>query len=43
MVKTCRDMGADMVVERIFCSHSPFLVKPDETVGFLRRAAGEEV
>ena len=43
MVKTCQDLGAKMETERIFCSHSPFLAKPDETVGFLRRAAGEEV
>jgi hypothetical protein len=43
MVKTCQDLGANMETERIFCSHSPFLVRPDETVGFLRRAAGEDI
>jgi hypothetical protein len=43
LVKSCQDLGAKMETERIFCSHSPFLAKPDETLGFLRRAAGEEV
>lgn len=43
MVKGCKEQGANMEVERIFSSHSPFLSKPDETVGFLRRAAGEDV
>lgn len=43
MVKNCRGLGAQMETERLFCSHSPFLARPDETVGFLRRAAGEEV
>jgi hypothetical protein len=41
MVKACQDAGASMETERVFSSHSPFLSKPDETVGFLRRAAGE--
>ena len=43
MVKACQDAGAPMVTERIFASHSPFLVKPDEVVAFVRRAAGEGV
>jgi hypothetical protein len=43
MVKTCQELGSKMEIERLFSSHSPFLVKPDEMVGFLRRAAGEEV
>lgn len=43
MVKACQDAGADMVTERVFSSHSPFLPKPNETVEFLRRAAGEEI
>jgi len=43
MVKACQDAGADMVTERVFSGHSPFLSKPDETVDFLRRAAGEMV
>lgn len=42
-VKACQDAGAQMESERIFCSHSPFLVKPDEVVAWLRRAAGENV
>lgn len=41
MIKTCQDLGATMDTERVFSSHSPFLSKPDEVVGFLRRAAGE--
>jgi len=43
IVKACQEAGAPMVVERIFSSHSPFLAKPDETVGVVRRAAGESV
>jgi hypothetical protein len=43
MVKVCQDAGADMVTERVFSGHSPFLSKPDETVDFLRRAAGEKL
>lgn len=43
MVKTSQALGAKMEMERVFSSHSPFLSKPDETVGFLRRTAGEEV
>jgi hypothetical protein len=41
MVKACQDAGAPMDTERVFSSHSPFLSKPKEMVGFLRRAAGE--
>jgi hypothetical protein len=40
MVKACQDGGAQMQVERIFCSHSPFLSQPDTTVEVLGRAAG---
>jgi hypothetical protein len=40
-VKTCQGIGSKMETERLFSSHSPFLAKPDETVGFLRRAAGK--
>jgi len=43
MVKACQDGGAQMQVERIFCSHSPFLSKPEATMAFLRRAAGEHI
>ncbi|KAI9743528.1 MAG: hypothetical protein M1818_002842 [Claussenomyces sp. TS43310] len=42
MVKNCQDAGAPMETERIFTSHSPFLSKPDDVVGFLRRAVGEK-
>ena len=42
-MKACQDAGAPMETERIFTSHSPFLSKPDEVVGYLRRAAGEKV
>jgi len=41
MVKNCEELGVKIRTERLFCSHSPFMAKPDETVGFLRRAAGE--
>lgn len=41
MVKACRDAGAQMEIERIFTSQSPFLVKPDSVAAFIRRAAGE--
>jgi len=43
MIAGVKKDGAKMEVERVFSSHSPHLVKPDIVVGFLRRAAGENV
>ncbi|ORY10553.1 Alpha/beta hydrolase fold-1 [Clohesyomyces aquaticus] len=43
MVEQAKSMGAEFEVERIKASHSPFLSMPDETVDFIRRAAGEKV
>jgi len=43
MIAAVKKDGAEMEVERVFSSHSPHLVKPEIVVGFLRRAAGENV
>jgi hypothetical protein len=42
-LKAFQDSGADVMTERAFNSHSQFLSKPDEVVGFLKRAASEKV
>jgi len=42
-VKACQDAGADVMTERAFNGHIPFLSKPDEVVGFLKRATSEKV
>lgn len=39
MVKSAKDAGADVTVERMKSSHSPFLSHPEETADFLIRAA----
>ncbi|KAF2793223.1 alpha/beta-hydrolase [Melanomma pulvis-pyrius CBS 109.77] len=36
-------MGGEIEVERIKSSHSPYLSQPDVVVGWIRRAAGEEI
>ena len=41
MIEKAKKDGAEIIVERLFVSHSPYLVKPDAVAGFLRRAAGE--
>lgn len=33
--------GANMVIERLKASHSPFLSMPEETSNIIRKAAGE--
>jgi hypothetical protein len=33
--------GADMVIEKLKASHSPFMSMPDETSNIIRKAAGE--
>jgi hypothetical protein len=33
--------GADMVIEKLKASHSPFLSMPEDTSNIIRRAAGE--
>lgn len=43
MVDACKKEGAPMETERIFASHNPFLSRPDEVVGFVRRATGEKI
>jgi pimeloyl-ACP methyl ester carboxylesterase len=35
--------GGEIVTERLFVGHSPYINKPDFVAGFLRRAAGENV
>jgi pimeloyl-ACP methyl ester carboxylesterase len=41
MVDNMRKAGADVSVERVASSHSPYLSRPVEVARFLRRAAGE--
>ncbi|KAF2183819.1 alpha/beta-hydrolase [Zopfia rhizophila CBS 207.26] len=43
MTKGAKDAGAEMEIEVIKASHSPFLSQPDRVVEFIRRAAGEKV
>jgi hypothetical protein len=42
MIAGVRGLGGEIEVERLFVSHSPYLVKPDSVAGFLRRASGED-
>lgn len=41
LIKAAQDAGADMKVERIAASHSPFLSKPDETVEIILRSVSD--
>jgi hypothetical protein len=41
MVAAVKGAGGDIETERLFVSHSPYIVEPDFVAGFLRRAAGE--
>ncbi|KAF2688409.1 alpha/beta-hydrolase [Lentithecium fluviatile CBS 122367] len=43
MTGMVRDMGGEIEVERIKSGHSPFLSRPGEVVGWLRRVAGEKI
>ena len=43
MIKGVQEAGADIEVQRMKASHSPFLSQPDETVEWIRRVAGEKV
>lgn len=43
MTDAVKATGAEIEVTRIDAGHSPFLSKPDETVAWLRRVAGEKV
>lgn len=38
MIKAAQDAGADMKVERIATSHSPFLARPEETFEIILRS-----
>jgi hypothetical protein len=43
MIARVRELGGDIETERLFVSHSPYLVKPEYVPRFLRRTAGETV
>ncbi|KAI5368398.1 hypothetical protein J4E82_010792 [Alternaria postmessia] len=43
MIQGVKAAGADVVIERVAASHSPYLSQPDTVVKFLLRAAGEVV
>ena len=43
MIRGVEEAGAEIEVTRLKCGHSPFLSKPDETVKWLRKVAGEEL
>jgi len=43
MTGMVKQMGGEIMTERIKSGHSPFLSWPDYTVDWIRRAAGEEV
>ncbi|KAJ4369969.1 hypothetical protein N0V83_005733 [Neocucurbitaria cava] len=42
MIAGVKDLGGVIEVTRLKASHSPFLSRPEETVEWIRRAAGEE-
>ncbi|KAH7392808.1 Alpha/beta hydrolase fold-1 [Pyrenochaeta sp. MPI-SDFR-AT-0127] len=41
MVKAVKEAGADIEITRIKAGHSPFLSKPDETVAWIQKVAGD--
>jgi pimeloyl-ACP methyl ester carboxylesterase len=43
MIKAAKEAGADIDVTRLDCGHSPFLSRPDETVAWIKKVAGEKV
>ncbi|KAH7327184.1 hypothetical protein BKA65DRAFT_405971, partial [Rhexocercosporidium sp. MPI-PUGE-AT-0058] len=43
MTEACKKEGARMKVSRVMSGYSPFLSRVEETVTWLRDAAGEEV
>jgi len=43
MISRVKNLGGEVDTERLFVSHSPYLVKPEYVSRFLRRAAGETV
>ncbi|OWY50355.1 alpha/beta-hydrolase [Alternaria alternata] len=43
MIQGVKAAGADVDIERVVASHSPYLSQPDTVVKFLLRAAGEAV
>jgi hypothetical protein len=43
MIAKVKEFGGDIEVERLFVSHSPYLVKPGYVSRFVKRAAGETV
>jgi len=43
MLARVKELGGDIETERLFVSHSPYLVKPEYVSRFLRRAAGEDL
>ncbi|KAF2250569.1 alpha/beta-hydrolase [Trematosphaeria pertusa] len=43
MTGQVREMGGEIEITRIKSGHSPFLSRVDETVAWIRRAAGEDV
>jgi len=43
MIARAKDLGGEIDTERLFVSHSPYIVKPEYVSRFLRRAAGENL
>jgi hypothetical protein len=43
MIEAVREAGGEIEVTRLKSGHSPFLSKIEETVGWVRRVAGEVV
>ena len=43
MTSGVKEMGGEIEITRIKVGHSPFLSKPDETVEWIRRVAGEKL
>jgi hypothetical protein len=43
MIAKVQESGGEIETERLFVSHSPYIVKPEYVSRFLRRAAGENL
>lgn len=43
MIARAKELGGEIETERLFVSHSPYIVKPEHVARFLRRSAGENL
>jgi hypothetical protein len=43
IIAKVKELGGEIETERLFVSHSPYIVNPEYVSRFLRRAAGENL